>query len=75
VRFRDIVLYDDVFSFFHTLIAFLSVVLDIHIPVTLCYLAYELREKEKWRFKKGDYIEYVIGLILGGFARAMFGFS
>ena len=57
-------LYDDWKSYIHTLTATASVLLGIEVPVTLCFLVYELKEGNDGFL--GDVIEYMVGLFIGG---------
>ena len=66
------IIFDDWKSYIHTLYAFTSVLLNIEIASTIAFVIYQYKEKEKWRYKAGDYVEYSIGLVLGGLTRYIF---
>ena len=66
MRFGKISIYDDKLSILHTIVAILSVILNISIPATLIFIAYQYFEKEKWVEKRGDFVEWLIGLMIGG---------
>lgn len=59
-------IYDDKLSILHTIVAILSVLLNISIPATLIFIAYQFYEKERWIEKRGDFVEWLIGLMIGG---------
>ena len=66
VRFGKVKIYDDKLSILHTIVAILSVILNISIPATLIFIAYQFYEKEKWIEKRGDFVEWMVGLLIGG---------
>ena len=66
MKFGKIKIYDDKLSIIHTIVAILSVILNISIPATLIFIAYQYFEKEKWLEKRGDFVEWLIGLLIGG---------
>ena len=75
MRIKGIVIYDDLCSYLHTLLGIISVILglEVAIPSGLAFVIYQLRERERWVRKKGDYVEYVIGLIIGGIVKRILG--
>ena len=66
MRFGKVKIYDDALSIIHTIVAILSVLLNISIPATLIFIAYQFYEKERWIEKRGDFVEWLIGLMIGG---------
>lgn len=64
-----IYLFDDKASFVHLLFGFASVVARIEIPATLLYLLYQYIDREREFEKKGDIIEYTVGLLVGALVR------
>ena len=73
MRFKSIVIFDDVHSILHVLIAFLLAMLSptIALAVTICYVAYQWIDDDDIKERKGDLIEWMIGLILGALARVV----
>ena len=71
MRFGKIKIYDDKLSILHTIVAILSVLLNISIPATLIFIAYQFYEKERWIEKRGDFVEWMIGLIIGGLVKSL----
>ncbi len=66
MRIGKITIMDDVLSIVHVIVAILSVLLNISIPATLIFIAYQFYEKERWIEKRGDFVEWLIGLMIGG---------
>lgn len=62
-------IFDDVKSIGHLAYGFVSVLLNIEIASAIVFSIYQYKEKEKWIYKAGDYVEFSLGLILGGIAR------
>ena len=71
VKFGKIKIYDNKLSILHTIVAILSVLLNISIPATLIFIAYQFYEKERWMEKRGDFVEWMIGLIIGGLVKSL----
>lgn len=63
------IIFDDIKSWGHFGFGFISVLLNIEIASSIVFSIYQYKEKEKWRYKAGDYVEFSLGLILGGVAR------
>jgi len=66
----DAVIYDDTKSYFHTVLGFASGFLTKKymyeaIALTIIFLAYELWEFENIPEKRGDFIEFAIGVVAG----------
>jgi len=62
-------LFDDVYSFLHVLGGVVCAYLDLSIPGTLIFIAYQYYERERWVYKRGDFIEWLVGLIIGSLLR------
>ncbi len=71
VRFGKVKIYEGWMSILHTIVAILSVILNISIPATLIFIAYQYFEKEKWMEKRGDFVEWLVGLIIGGLVKSL----
>jgi Gpi18-like mannosyltransferase len=68
-----IYIFDDKASYVHTLFGAVSVLLRIEIPATLIYLLYQYIDREREFEKKGDLIEYTVGLLAGALVRTILG--
>lgn len=66
-----IVLFDDWRSWGHMLYGLASVLLGVEVASAIVFAVYQYKEREKWRYKAGDYVEFSIGLVLGGVARQL----
>ena len=66
-----LIVFDDINSFIHLVLGFLVVALRrlglgiVSIAIIVVYTAYQVLEKEKSLNKLGDFIEFLIGYILG----------
>ena len=59
-------MFDDLYSILHTLMGIIAGIFPIQgISLTMLYIAYQYFEKEKWIFKRGDFVEYAIGVVIG----------
>ena len=65
--------FDDFYSFLHTalaaLLAFLSP--EALIAASVIYYAYQRYEREEWKRKRGDFVEWLVGIALGTSLRAV----
>ena len=66
MKFGKVKIYEGWMSILHTIVAILSVILNISIPATLIFIAYQFYEKERWMEKRGDFVEWLVGLMIGG---------
>jgi len=64
-----IIIYDDPASIMHTALGFVAVLWHIEVATTLVYLLYQYIDRESASEKKGDLVEYSVGLILGALVR------
>ena len=63
--------FDDLLSWVHF---FYSMVLAALSPIALVassivYVAYQHYEREKWEYKRGDFLEWLCGIIVGVIVR------
>jgi len=60
-------IFDDWKSILHTIAAFILTLCDpiALIAGTMIFIAYQFSEREKLSAKRGDFIEWLIGIILG----------
>lgn len=64
------VVFDDVYSVIHSIIAFSSVILNVSLEATLCYLLYQYLDRGDTDYEKaGDVVEWIVGLILGAITK------
>ena len=61
--------FDDPLSFIHALASALSVIFNVSFEATICYLLYQYLDVEFREEKLGDIVEWIVGLIVGGFAK------
>jgi len=64
-----IIIYDDPASIMHTALGFAAVLWHIEVAVTLIYLLYQYMDRESVSEKKGDLVEYSVGLLAGALVR------
>jgi len=64
-----IIIYDDPASLLHTALGFASAIWRVEIAVTMVYLLYQYIDRESTSEKKGDLVEYSVGLLLGALVR------
>lgn len=57
----------------HVVFGALSVVLDFDIAAAIIFTAYQIKQPESIRSKLGDFVEFGVGLALGGVLRAVLG--
>ena len=67
--------FDDVYSFLHSLTAFTTALVDpvALLSATLVFIAYQLCEREERGRKRGDFVEWMIGLLIGSALRFLTG--
>ena len=65
--------FDDAKSFLHAAYAAVIAMLNpvIAVAATLVYIEYQRYEREKWSRKRGDFAEWLIGLLIGAIVRAI----
>ena len=66
---RRLRVFDDFYSFIHFFFGFLSTLLNISLEASIIFVAYQYYEKESIKSKKGDFIEFCIGLVLGAITK------
>jgi hypothetical protein len=71
VGYDYIYIFDDKASYVHLAFGVASVLLRIEIPATLLYILYQYIDREREFEKKGDIVEYTVGLLLGALVRAI----
>ena len=69
---RRIRIFDDISSIAHFIFGLIAALLRLDISATIVFVAYQVYEREKVEFKLGDYIEYALGLLIGGVLRCAF---
>jgi len=70
MRKRKNIVFDSSTSFFHVvlglLVRFLSGVMPfLSLAITVTYITYQVLEKEDYLNKLGDFIEFIMGYMLG----------
>jgi hypothetical protein len=73
VGYDYIYIFDDKASYVHLIVGFVSVLLRVEIPATLLYILYQYIDREREFEKKGDIVEYTVGLLLGALVRVFLG--
>lgn len=66
-RLRNTVVTDTI----HVAVATLSVMMNIETAMTILFVTYQLTETEKYSDKLKDFIEFGIGLIIGGVLKCL----
>jgi len=66
-------LFDDIYSMLHLIGGAVCAYLRLSIPATLTFIAYQYYERERWAEKRGNFIEWLIGLVVGSVLRAVLG--
>ena len=64
-------LFDDIYSFLHMLGGAACAYLNLSIPGTLVFIAYQFYERERWAYKRGDFVEWLVGLVVGSALRCI----
>lgn len=59
--------FDDLYSWGHFFFAMVVTMLDTVavVATSILYVAYQYFEKEKWEYKRGDFVEYMAGVLAG----------
>ena len=62
--------FDDVYSWLHFAYAFLVAFLEpmLAVAASVIFYAYQKFEREKWEVKRGDFVEWLVGLLWGAVA-------
>lgn len=66
--------FDDWRSLIHLLLGFTaSLDVAVSIAVSLSYAVYQYIDEDNVEEKKGDYVEYILGVLIGFFVKKIFG--
>ena len=62
--------FDDVYSWLHFAYAFLAAFLEpmLAVAASIVFYAYQRFERERWEVKRGDFVEWLTGLLWGAVA-------
>jgi len=65
--------FDDPQSFLHTLYATIIAYISptALVAASIIYYAYQKYKREKWREKRGDFIEWLTGILIGTLLRIL----
>ena len=65
--------FDDVYSWVHFVYAALLAALEplALVAASIVFYAYQKYEREKWELKRGDFVEWLTGILAGTIAKCV----